>query len=85
MFFIPSMIWGMTFRFDCSSLYDMAVSWQRLIEGTGIQEEDYILLQHEYLELTLMEGEGLKYDEAHIKASEQFDYATIIKRREAEE
>ena len=62
--------------------YNMAVSWQRLSEGTDIQEEDYILLGHEYLELTLMETEGLKYDEAHIKASRQFDYAAIIKRKE---
>jgi hypothetical protein len=62
--------------------YNMAVSWQRLIEGTAIQEEDLILLRHELLELTLMETEGLKYDEAHKKASEQFDYAAIIKHRE---
>jgi hypothetical protein len=63
--------------------YNMAVSWQRLSEGTDIQEEDYLLLRHEYLELTLMETEGLKYEEAHIKASGQFDYAAIIKRKEA--
>jgi hypothetical protein len=62
--------------------YNMAISWQRLIEGTAIQEEDLVLLRHEYLELTLME-KGLNYDEAHKKASEQFDYATIIKNREA--
>jgi hypothetical protein len=67
-------------RFDPD--YNMAISWQRLIEGSAIQEEDHILLQHEYLELTLMEHEGLKYNEAHIKASEQFDYAALIKRRE---
>lgn len=62
--------------------YNMAISWQRLIEGTAIQGEDLILLRHEYLELTLMEIEGLKYIEAHTKASEQFDYAEIIKQRE---
>jgi hypothetical protein len=28
--------------------------------------------------------QGLKYNEAHIKASEQFDYAALIKRREEE-
>jgi hypothetical protein len=61
--------------------YNMAVSWQLLIEGTAIQEEDLILLRHEYLELTLMET-GLNYDEAHKKASEQFDYSAVIKNRE---
>jgi hypothetical protein len=43
-------------RFDPD--YNMSISWQRLIEGSAIQEED------------------------HIKASEQFDYAALIKRRE---
>lgn len=62
--------------------YNMAISWQRLIEGNSILEEDLILLRHEQLELTLMETEGLKYIEAHIKASEQFNYAEIIKQRE---
>ncbi|MHC6204553.1 hypothetical protein ACYULU_15340 [Breznakiellaceae bacterium SP9] len=67
-------------RFDPD--YDMAVSWQRLTEGTGIREEDYILLQHEYLELQFMEQEGLSYSEAHSKASEQYNYAAVIKRKE---
>jgi hypothetical protein len=70
-------------RFDPD--YNMAISWQRLSEGTDIQEEDYILLRHEYLELTLMETGGLRYDEAHIKTSEQFDCASIIKRKETGE
>jgi hypothetical protein len=67
-------------RFDPD--YNMAVSWQRLTDGADIREEDLVLLHHEYLELTLMERDGLNYDEAHMKASEKYDYATIIKRRE---
>jgi hypothetical protein len=67
-------------RFDPD--YDMAVSWQRLTTGQDVQEEDQLLLNHEYWELTMMETEGLKYDKAHIKASEQFDYAAVIKRKE---
>jgi hypothetical protein len=70
-------------RFDPD--YTMAISWQRLIEVRDIQEEDYTLLQHEYLEFTLMENEGQKYTEAHIKASEQFDYAAFIRRREEQQ
>lgn len=30
--------------------YDMAVSWQRLIEGPEIREMDLVLLRHEMLE-----------------------------------
>jgi hypothetical protein len=68
-------------RFDPD--YNMAISWQRLIEGISIQEEDHILLRHELLELTLMETKRLKYDEAHIRASEQYNFAAIIKQKEA--
>ncbi|GHV25095.1 hypothetical protein AGMMS4952_02010 [Spirochaetia bacterium] len=39
-------------------------------------------MEHEYLELSLMESKGLNYTEAHIKASEQFDYAAAIRRKE---
>jgi hypothetical protein len=67
-------------RFDPD--YNMAVSWQRLTAGIDIQEEDFLLLEHEYYELSIMESEGLKYNEAHIKASERFDYAAAIRRKE---
>jgi hypothetical protein len=67
-------------RFDAD--YNMALSWQRLTEGTSIREEDLVLLRHELLELTLMEKNGMPYSEAHIQASEQFDYASIIKLKE---
>ncbi|GHU83301.1 hypothetical protein FACS189468_8320 [Spirochaetia bacterium] len=67
-------------RFDPD--YNMAVSWQRLTDGTDIQEEDYLLLEHEYLELSLMESKGLNYTEAHTKATERFDYAAAIRCKE---
>jgi hypothetical protein len=70
-------------RFDPD--YDMAVSWQRLTGGADIREEDTLLLEHEYLELSLMEEEGLNYIEAHTRASARFDYAAAIRRLEGEQ
>ena len=58
-------------RFDPS--YDMAVSWQKLING-NFGEKDIVLLKHEYAELRYME-KGLTQDEAHIKASRKYNYA----------
>ena len=62
-------------RFDPS--FEMAQSWQRLIDGKDIRECDMILLQHEYLELTLME-QGYSQNEAHILASKKYDYASAV-------
>ena len=59
-------------RFDPD--YDMAVSWQRLIEGKDIQEMDTVLLQHELLEYNLMNEQQLSYREAHERAAELFNY-----------
>ncbi|MBR1422934.1 MAG: hypothetical protein IJ571_05785 [Ruminococcus sp.] len=53
--------------------YDMAQSWQRLINGS-FEEKDIVLLKHEYAELRYME-KGLSQDEAHIKASRKYNYA----------
>lgn len=52
----------------------MAQSWQRLIEGKNIKDQDIILLNHEYLELTLMQC-GLTQNEAHIIASKKYNFA----------
>lgn len=52
--------------------YDMAVSWQRLINGDYL-EKDMVLLRHEYCELRYME-KGLTQDKAHIKASRRYNY-----------
>lgn len=59
-------------RFDPS--YDIAQSWQRLISGKQI-EKDLVLLNHEYLELSLME-KGYTQDAAHIEASKKYNYAS---------
>jgi hypothetical protein len=53
--------------------YMMAESWQRLINGTQ-ETHDVTLIKHEILERQLMNS-GLSQEEAHIKASEQFNYA----------
>ena len=58
-------------RFDPS--YEMAESWQRLING-DYKEKDIVLLKHEYAELRYME-KGFSQNEAHIKASKKYNYA----------
>ena len=58
-------------RFDPD--YEMAQSWQRLINGK-FKEQDMILLKHEYVELRYME-KGFSQNEAHIKASRRYNFA----------
>ena len=58
-------------KFD--PLYDIAQSWQRLINGR-FEEKDVIMLKHEYYELRLME-KGLSQNDAHILASKRYNYA----------
>lgn len=58
-------------RFDPS--YEMAQSWQRLING-DFKEQDIVLLKHEYAELRYME-KGYSQNEAHILASKKYNYA----------
>lgn len=65
-------------RFD--SDYNIAQSLQRLRSGRDIQEHDLILLQHEAMEYDLMHNEGMKYDEAHAKTNETYDYASALKK-----
>ena len=64
-------------RFDAD--YDIAVSWQRLIEGKSIQDMDIVLLNHELLESRLMNEEGKEYGEAHREAEKEFSYIQHIK------
>ena len=59
--------------------YEMAQSWQRLIEGKNIEERDIILLHHEFLESIYM-ADGLNYDEAHEKAQKIYSYAAALRR-----
>jgi len=63
-------------RFDTN--YDMAVSWQRLIDGKNIKEMDIVLLRHELYELELM-AQGEHYDVAHKKAESVYNYAKFVK------
>lgn len=58
--------------------YDMAQSWQRLIEGKSVKEQDLVLLKHEYLELTLMK-KGFSQANAHSMASKKHNFAKYTK------
>lgn len=53
--------------------YEMAQSWQRLIEGKNIQPHDLTLLKHEIMEKELM-LKGMTQDEAHIATSKMYNY-----------
>lgn len=59
-------------RFDPS--FEMAQSWQRLIDGRNIQPHDLTLLRHEQMERHLMQ-QGLSQGDAHIIASQLYNYA----------
>jgi len=63
-------------RFDED--YDIAQSWQRLINGgQDIREMDIILLYHERMEYELMH-QGLGYYNAHAQAARQFNYGKYV-------
>ena len=63
--------------------YDIAVSWQRLIDGKQ-QEMDIVLLNHELMELKLM-SEGYVYEEAHDLADSLYNYTKYVKELDAKE
>lgn len=56
------------------SSYEMAQSWQRLIDGKDIQPHDITLLRHEAMERRLI-LEGKSQEEAHIETSRVYNYA----------
>ena len=58
-------------RFDSS--YQMAESWQRLIEGKNIQPHDLTLLRHEMMERALV-ASGMAQSEAHTITSMTYNY-----------
>ncbi|MCD7864020.1 MAG: phage head morphogenesis protein, partial [Lachnospiraceae bacterium] len=58
--------------FDSS--YDMAQSWQRLIDGRNIQEHDITLIKHEIMESEYVKN-GMSQDEAHKLTSKKYNYA----------
>lgn len=63
---------GIYGRFEPS--YEMAESWQRLIDGKNIQRHDITLLEHELMENGLME-QGYSQEKAHIMATIKHNYA----------
>lgn len=60
-------------RFDAD--YDMSQSFQRLIEGSNIQQHDLTLLDHEMLEHVIMLDNGNIYSPAHEAAEKCYNYA----------
>ena len=62
--------------FDAS--YQMAQSWQRLIDGHNIQNRDIVLLNHEFLE-SVLEAEGLPSYLAHDLTEKVYNYSNMIK------
>lgn len=59
--------------------YDIAVSWQNLIDGKNISKKDIVLLKHEYLELHIMKNKNMDYAEAHKLAEEKHNYSMALK------
>lgn len=57
--------------------YDMAQSIQRLRLNKQV-EADIIMLKHEALEADLMTSKSMLYEDAHILANKQFNYAYAI-------
>ena len=64
--------------------YDMAVSWQRLIDGNDIKEMDLVMLNHELSEYNYMLT-GMNYFEAHELAEKEFNYSKYVRRLDLEE
>jgi SPP1 gp7 family putative phage head morphogenesis protein len=63
-------------RFDPS--YDMAVSWQRLVEGKDIHEMDLVLLHHEIMEWDLINNKGLIPRDAHDLTNQKYNYQKYV-------
>lgn len=57
--------------------YDMAVAWQRLINGT-YEDRDIVLLKHELLESQVEKGYNLNYRDAHNIAQKKYPWSDII-------
>lgn len=57
--------------------YDMAVAWQRLVEGKP-EARDILLLKHELLESQVEKEYHLSAAEAHAIASEKYDWAAEL-------
>ena len=62
-------------RFDAN--YDMAIAWQRLING-NFEDRDLVLLNHELLESIVEKEYNCTYREAHNMAEEKHAWDKII-------
>ena len=59
--------------------YDIAVSWQRLIEGKHIKHMDYVLLNHELEEMRYV-NMGYSQQEAHNLANKRYNYQELVEK-----
>lgn len=59
--------------------YEMAVAWQRLIEGKNIKKSDIVLLHHERLESHLMNRYNYTYETAHDITCRKYNYTKALK------
>ena len=64
-------------RFDLS--FHIAQSWQRLIDGKKIKEQDMIMLKHELTEIGLVKS-GMTQNQAHINATKIYNYHEATER-----
>ena len=53
--------------------YYISQSWQRLISGKNIKKQDMIMINHELMEIDLL-NKGMTQNEAHILASKKYNY-----------
>ena len=63
--------------------FEMAQSWQRLIDGKNIQQHDLTLLRHEQMEKDLMK-QGYSQHEAHNITEQTYNYGKESKEYYAE-
>lgn len=68
-------------RFDAD--YNMAVAWQRLING-GYLDRDIMLLKHEYLESVVEKKYNLTYREAHDRTTLKHDWNGVLEKEVGE-
>ena len=57
--------------------FEIAQSWQRLIDGKSIKHRDLTLLYHEIMERQLM-LEGMTQEKAHMEASREYNYTKEV-------
>lgn len=59
--------------------YDMAQSFQRILDGENIMAHDITLLRHERLEYLLMKKYNMVYEDAHELTETKYNYAAELK------